>query len=88
MATYLIEAPHTKEECLAAVDEVLATGTELLSKFEWGCFAGVHTGWAIVEAESESAARETLPASQRENWGVTAVTKFTPEQIAEYHRSQ
>jgi len=88
MAKYLVEAPHTKEECLKAVDEVLATGAEFLSKFEWGCFAGVHTGWALIEAESEAAARETLPASQRDSWSVTAVTRFTPEQIAAYHQSQ
>lgn len=88
MAKYLVEAPHTKEECLTAVDEVLATGRELLAQFEWGCFAGVHTGWALVEAESASAVRETLPASQREKWSVTAVTKFTPEQIEAYHQSQ
>ena len=30
MAKYMIEAPHTEAECLKAVDEVLATGVELL----------------------------------------------------------
>ena len=85
MARYLIEAPHTKEECQTAVEEVLATGVELLAQFEWGCFAGVHNGWAFVEAESESTVRDTLPASQREKWSITEVTKFTPEQIEAYH---
>jgi len=85
MARYLIEAPHTKEECLAAVKEVLATGVEFLAQFEWGCFAGVHNGWAFVEGESESAVRDMLPASQREKWNITEVTKITPDQIAAYH---
>ena len=86
MAKYLVEAPHTEANCLEALDEIVATDTQLLDKFQWGCSAGVHNGWAIVEAESESAVRETLPASRRDEWGVTAVTKFTPEQIEAYHQ--
>lgn len=86
MAKYMVEAPHTKERCLEALDEVLATGPELLAEFHWGCPVGVHNGWAIVEGESESAVRDMLPASQREKWGITEVTKFTPEQIEAYHQ--
>ena len=86
MAKYMIEAPHTGAECLEALDEVLATGAELLGKFHWGCMAGVHNGWALVEAESESAVRDTLPAAQRDSWSITEVTKFTPEQIEAYSR--
>lgn len=86
MAKYLVEAPHTKENCLQALDEVVAKDSRLLDKFDWGCFAGNHTGWAIIEGENEAAIRDTLPASQRDTWSVTAVTKFTPEQIAAYHQ--
>jgi len=85
MAKYMIEAPHTAAECLEALDEVLAKGAELLDKFHWGCMAGVHNGWAIVEAESESAARNMVPPSQRGKWRITEVTKITPEQIEAYH---
>ena len=42
--TYLIESPHTKEECLQALDDVLARGPEFLARFEWGCMSGDHTG--------------------------------------------
>jgi len=86
MTKYMIEAPHTDADCLEALDEVLATGAELLDKFDWGCMAGVHTGWATVEAESESAVRDMLPAAQRDSWSITEVTKFTPEQIEAYHQ--
>ncbi|KCZ71980.1 hypothetical protein ANME2D_01814, partial [Candidatus Methanoperedens nitroreducens] len=48
MARYMIEEPHTPEECLKALDETLAKG--LLDKAEFGCNAGVHTSWTIVEA--------------------------------------
>jgi len=51
MAKYLIESPHTEEECLQALDETLEKGTDLLAKFDWGCMSGEHTGWAVVDAE-------------------------------------
>ena len=86
MAKYIIEAPHTDADCLEALDEVLAVSPQFLDKFEWGCKAGVHTGWAIVEAESESAAQGKVPPSQRGKWTVTGVNKFTPEQIKAAHQ--
>ena len=84
MAKYDIEAPHTPEQRLVTIGEVLATGPQLLDEFHWGCMAGVHNGWATVQAESESAARDKLPSSMRDKWSVTEVTKFTPEQIEAY----
>jgi hypothetical protein len=86
MAKYIIEAPHTKADCLEALDEVLEEGTELLNKFHWGCKAGVHEGWALVEAESEAAAQAQVPASQRGKWRVTEVTQITQEQIKAAHQ--
>ncbi len=55
--TYHIESPHSKEECLQALDEVLARGPKLLAQFDWGCMAGQHVGWATVDAGSETEAR-------------------------------
>lgn len=87
MANFLIEAPHTDAECLAAMDEIVAERPRLLDEFNWGCFSGVHTGWANIEAESESAARNLLPNSQRDSWSVTEVTRFTEEQIRAEHEA-
>lgn len=87
MAKYLIESPHTEEECLQALDETLAKGSDLLAKFDWGCMASEHTGWAVVEAGSESAARNMLPAFVRSKARVVKVTKFTAEQIKKAHES-
>jgi hypothetical protein len=84
--TYLIESPHTKEECLQALDDVLARGQGFLSKFDWGCMAGNHTAWGVVEAGSEAAARNMAPAIVRNKARVTEVTKFTPEQIRSFHQ--
>ena len=33
MTRYLIEAPHTKEECLRNLDQTLAKGPDILGKF-------------------------------------------------------
>ena len=49
--TYLIEAPHSPDECVQAMDEALAKGPRFLAQFDWGCVEGEHTGWATVEAE-------------------------------------
>ena len=85
MANYIVEAPHTDAQCLAAMDEIVAEAPRLLDDFDWGCFSGVHTGWANIEAESESALRTLLPSSQRDNWSVTEVNRFTEEQIRAEH---
>ena len=88
MAKYMVEVPHTAEECLAALDDILAKGPQFLNEFHWGCMAGVHTGWGIVEAESESAARNMLPASGQGKARITEVTKFTPEQVKAAHEKK
>jgi len=82
---YLIMASHTTEGCLKAMDEVSALGPKALAKFDWGCMAGDHTAYAIVEAASESAARDLLPASERSKAKVVKVEKLTVEQIKSFH---
>jgi hypothetical protein len=86
--TYLIESPHTKEECLQALDDTLARGPEFLAKFNWGCMSGEHTGWAVVEAGSETAARSLVPVVVRSKARVIEVGKFTPEQIKSFHQGK
>ncbi len=79
--TYLIEARHSPEECVQAMDEALARGPGFLAQFDWGCVAGEHTGWATVQAESESQAREMVPAVARDKARVVRVDKVTPDHI-------
>lgn len=86
LGKYLIESPHTNKGCLEALDEMLAKDPEFLAKFDWGCSAGDHTGWAVVEAESESAARNMMPTSLRSQARIVKVGKFTPEQIRSLHQ--
>ena len=86
MDRYFVELPHTPQECLRALDEILANGPESLAKYEWGCMAGDHTGYAVVEARSESEARGVIPKFLEGKARVVKLNKFTPEQIREFHR--
>ena len=86
MERYFVESPHTPEECLRALDEILAKGQENLAKYEWGCMAGDHTGYAIVDARTESEVKGTIPDFLRGKTRVVKLNRFTPEQIREFHR--
>ena len=86
MDRYFVALPHTPEECLRALDEILEKGPGVLAEYEWGCMSGDHTGYAIVEARSESEVKATIPASLGGKARVVKLTKFTPEQIREFHK--
>lgn len=87
MPTYLIKLPHTAAECLNALDEIAAKGSQLLPKIYWGCEAGDHTGYSIVDAKSESAAREMITATNiRSKASVTEVKKLTVKDIESFHK--
>ena len=86
MARYLIESQHTAEECLQVLDAILMMGADFVDRFDFGCKDGIHTCWAIVEAESESAARKMVPAFVRSRARIVKVSKFTPQQIRAAHK--
>ncbi len=86
MARYLIESQHTAEECMQVMDAILIMGIDFLDKFDFGCRDGIHAGWAIVEADSESAARKMVPAFVRSKARIFKVSKFTPQQIRGAHK--
>ena len=87
MLRYIVESPHTKEECLRALDEIIAKSPQTLDKFVWGCKAGDHTGYAIVEAENEAKVRGMLPSFLKDKMKVISVEKFTVEQIKSLHKA-
>ncbi len=82
---YMIETPHTKEECLKALDEQLAKGPEILKKFNYGCKAGDHTGYAIVDVKNEMEARNLVPGFLLNKSRIVEVDVFTPEVIKSLH---
>jgi hypothetical protein len=54
MAPYVIELPHTNANCLRALDEMTGKGLSCCPG-TLGLQVGVHNGWAIIDADSESA---------------------------------
>ncbi len=85
---YLIEIPHTMESCLKALDDVKALGGDKLAKYSWGCMAGDHTAYLIVNAASDAEALQWVPASERGAAKLIKLNKFTPEQIEAFHKSK
>ncbi len=75
MPTYMIELPHTLEECQQTMERVNEDFTELAREAVWGCKAGEHRMWARIEADSADAAREMLPPYLR---GQARVTEVQP----------
>ena len=87
MKRYFIETPHTKEECLRALDEIVEYRPGFLDMLYLGCMSGEHTGWAFVEASDETEARNMLPTYLRDKARIRKVGRFTPEQIKEFHKA-
>ena len=86
-ARYLLISPHTKEECLQALDGVAAAGKDMLAKWEWGCMAGDHTGYVMIEAKSDEGAIAMVPEAIRPKARAIKLTKFTAEDIQSFHKS-
>ena len=87
MPRYLVELPHTIEDCLPTLDEVLDSGPDELAKYEWGCKTGEHSAWTTLEAATIEDARARVPATLHSRARVVQLGTFTPEEILSYHRS-
>ena len=83
MDRYLVESPHSKDDCTHVIKLVEALG--YLTHFEWGCASGNHTGFAIIEAENEAQARMVVPTMSRNAARVVKLNKFTPEMLKAGH---
>jgi hypothetical protein len=88
MERYLIETPHSVQDCQQLLEQVYAMG--YLYHFDWGCMDGVHSGWAIIEAESEADARLAVPSMIRKKARVVRLNKFDgdPKMLHEVHYKQ
>jgi hypothetical protein len=84
MKRFLVISNHTGEDCVRALKESLAIG--YLTHFDWGCKDGVHTGWAILEAEDKAEAMLSVPTFLRGSAQVVRLIKFKPENVAAMHQ--
>ena len=83
MRKFIVISDHTAEECVRALKEVLAIG--YLTHFNWGCKDGVHTGWAIIDAESKDEAMMSVPTFLRPRAHVVQLTQFRQESVEKMH---
>jgi hypothetical protein len=88
MPMFFIETPHTKEECLRALDAMADKGKKLLAKTQFGCNANDHRGFAFIDAKNENEAKELIPKQLREKSKVTEVVQMTEDQIRRFHEAE
>jgi len=55
-----------------------------LNNFDWGCKDGVHTGWAIIEAENASQALGVVPAVVRDKARAVKLSKFESDMVEKW----
>lgn len=79
MTHFLVVSPHTKEDCMAVVKQTLAIG--YLTHFQWGCKAGEHCAWAMIEAENEKEALLSVPTIIRDKSRAIKIVQFDPKDV-------
>lgn len=82
MDKFLVESHHTIHDCKLAVISVHSSG--YLNNFDWGSKDGVHTGWAIIEAENAPQALGIVPAVIRDKARAVRLTKFEPSMVSNW----
>jgi hypothetical protein len=83
MDRFLIESPHTGEDCKKVVKSVYALG--YLNNCDWGCTSGVHTAWVTIEAENENQALLVVPPVLRTKAKAIKLTKFDPDIVSNWN---
>ena len=84
MDRFLIESPHDPEDCDKIVREVHNAG--FLHFFDWGCHAGVHTGWAIIETDSLEHAKQMVPWNIRDKARIVKIERYKDDDPIHTHK--
>jgi hypothetical protein len=81
---FVVIAPHSPEQCLAALDSLVAE--KKLDKWEFGCMDGDHTGYLVTHAASKDEALANVPAEHRARARAVQLNKFSAEQVKSFHQ--
>src|SRR5678815_3275582 len=83
---YMIQLPHegNRTACIRAIQAIQRHGSHLITHMDWGCKAGVHTGWAVVEADNLQLATMMVPSECRRDATITELNRFTTEEMASW----
>ena len=84
MPSYIIQLPHGRDRsvCIRAIQAIERHGSHLLTHAEWGCKAGVHSGWAIVELNKREEAVLMVPPEFRRDALIVELNRFTKDEVA------
>jgi hypothetical protein len=85
-SVFLVQVPHTKEQCMNMMSDMKGKGDAFLSKFQFGCMSGDHTAYAFLEGASEESIRQMLPPDEQKAAKIEKVDKFTAAQIEKMHK--
>lgn len=80
---YLVIAPHTPEQCAKALDDAASAGA--LSKWNFGCMDGDHTGYLMVTATSTEQALQNVPADERSGARAVKLHRFSAAELKDIH---
>jgi hypothetical protein len=83
---YIIQLPHGESSaaCIRAIQAIEKYGSHLLTNMDWGCKAGVHCGWTIVEVGNRQAAMQLVPPEARQDAVIVELNRFTKEEMASW----
>ncbi len=84
MPRYLVQLTHEDDHiaCVKALATIERYGAHLLTHLNWGCRAGIHSGWLIDEFASYDEAMQIVPPQFREEARIVEVEQFSKDQIA------
>jgi hypothetical protein len=90
MPRFMIELPHENEfhTCSRALAAIEETGSHFVTNAEWGCDAGVHVGWLVIELEDRAQALQLVPPQLRTMARVVELSRITKEDIRARIRAQ
>ncbi|MEJ2086347.1 MAG: hypothetical protein P8Y44_11815 [Acidobacteriota bacterium] len=83
MPKFLIEMRHSSEYegCVRALDAIVVHGSHIISKAEWGCEDGVHSGWLIADLDSREEAMQLVPPEYRKDTTVVKLRTWSRSEI-------
>jgi hypothetical protein len=79
----MICIPHESdhEMCVRALHAIERYGGHLFTHAEWGCKAGVHCGWVVVELDNRDAAVQMVPPEFRAEAQIVELNRFTKDEV-------
>jgi len=83
MPRFLIQLTHEDEHkaCILALGAIERYGSHFVTNADWGCKAGVHSGWLTVELDSEEEAMRMVPPEFRGEATIIKLNRFDKKEI-------